>query len=183
MKTGKTLTELAVELDRQNNAKRDLMVPVESMSFVVGDEGPKLCVGGDGARVEAFGVKPVAHNQLGEWLHIPRRYYDRMLTEYPELLEENVNGWLGRRAGESRMIRTLDGDARAILSQRYRRIDNHDVASAALPVIGGIDGAEVVSCELTDTRMYIKVVTPRLQAEVKKGDIVQAGLITALCTE
>ena len=176
MKTGKTLTELAIELDRQNKTKRDLIVPTEKLSFAVSDEGPKLIVG-DGSGVEAFGVKPVAHNQLSEYLHIPRRYYDRMLSEYPELLEENVNGWLGRRPGESRMIRTLDGDARAVLSQRYRRIDNYDVASAALPVIAEMNGAEVISTELTDSRMYIKVVTPRLQAEVKKGDIVQAGLI------
>lgn len=177
MKTGKTLTELAVELDRQNKAKRDLIVPTDNLSFGVGDEGPKLSVIGTAQNVETFGVKPVAHNQLSEYLHIPRRYYDRMLTEYPELLEENVNGWLGRRPGDSRMIRTLDGDVRAVLSQRYRRIDNFDVASAALPVIAEMNGAEVVSTELTDTRMYIKVVTPKLQAEVKKGDIVQAGLI------
>lgn len=33
------------------------------------------------------------------------------------------------------------------------------------------------SCELTDSRMYLKVVNPRITAEVQKGDIVQAGVI------
>lgn len=52
-----------------------------------------------------------------------------------------------------------------------------EVASAVLPIISGMDGASVESCELTDSRMYLKIVNPRVTAEVKKGDIVQAGII------
>ena len=33
------------------------------------------------------------------------------------------------------------------------------------------------SCQLTESRMYIKVVNTRLQAEVSPGDIVQSGII------
>ena len=33
------------------------------------------------------------------------------------------------------------------------------------------------SCQLTDSRMYIKVVNTRLEAEVVPGDIVQSGII------
>ena len=75
------------------------------------------------------------------------------------------------------MLRTLDGTARAFLSNRYRRIDNLEVAEAVLPVIGEMQDARFESCQITDSRMYIKVVNTRLEAEVVPGDIVQAGII------
>ena len=60
------------------------------------------------------------------------------------------------------MIRTLDGTARAFLSDRYRRIDNYEIATTVFPIIGAMEGASIESCELTDSRMYIKVVNPRI---------------------
>ena len=35
------------------------------------------------------------------------------------------------------MVRTLDGKARAFLSDRYHRIDNEQIAEAVLPVLLG----------------------------------------------
>jgi hypothetical protein len=37
-------------------------------------------------------------------------------------------------------------------------------------------GCEVVSCEITDSRFYLKAVTPRITGEVKVGEVVQAGV-------
>ena len=53
------------------------------------------------------------------------------------------------------MVRTLDGEARAFLSERFRPMDNHDLAEAVLPVFRDA-GASVESCEITPSRMYIK---------------------------
>jgi len=38
-------------------------------------------------------------------------------------------------------------------------------------------GARVESSDVTENRMYLKVVNPRLEAEVNKGDVVQAGIV------
>jgi len=38
-------------------------------------------------------------------------------------------------------------------------------------------GAEIVSSEVTETHMYIKVINKRLKAEVTVGDVVQAGIV------
>jgi hypothetical protein len=35
------------------------------------------------------------------------------------------------------------------------------------------------SVELTETRLYLKVVTPRVQCEVAPGDVVQAGVVVS----
>ncbi len=75
------------------------------------------------------------------------------------------------------MIRTIDGRARAFLSNRYRRIDNIDIAQMTLPIIQEIPDAIYESCNLSDDYMFIKVVNPKLTAEVVPWDIVQAGVV------
>ena len=169
MKEGKSLQALAVELERQRMAKQDFLVRTGNMSMVPSPDngGMELSVNvqkGSHFQYSHYGVNEIAHRQMGQYLKIPAAYYDRMRTEYPEMLAANVNGWLARTPDDYRMVRTLDGTARAILSDRYRRIDNYEVASTVLPIIAGMEGASVESCELTDSRMYLKVVNPRITA-------------------
>lgn len=176
MKAGRTLQELAIELERQANSKRDLVVDTGALHMDIVDDSIALNVGTVDDH-ESFSVNDIAHRQFGQYLKIPAPYYDRMRNEFPNLLTRNVNGWLAREPENRRMLRTLDGTARAFLSDRYRRIDNHEVAQTVLPIIGNMDGASVESCELTESKMYIKVVNQRITAEIAKGDIVQAGIV------
>ena len=177
MKEGKTLQELAAELERQQLAKKDLIVSTGVLSMDSRDDGGIALNVMGGQMIQHYDVGEIAHRQIGQFLKIPATYYDRMRTEYPELLALNANGWFAKMPQSKRMLRTLDGTARALLSDRYRRIDNFEVASAVLPIISRMEGAGVESCELTDSRMYLKVVNPRVTAEIKKGDIVQAGVL------
>ena len=172
MKQGKTLQELAREIARQNEAKQDFLVDTRQLIMKVHDDQPPTLEFTD----RVFNTNDIIHDQIGTKLGIPARYYDKMRSEQPQLLTENVNTWF-RAEPERRMIRTLDGTARAYLSERYRRIDHHDIVQSVLPLIVDMAGAEVKSCEITERRMYIKVVNPRIQAEVSKGDIVQSGLV------
>jgi hypothetical protein len=167
------LQELAVELKRQNETKRDFIVEGCSI-FNDADDAETYRINGQGYS-EAFSATKLFHEQVASTLDIPVKYYKRMLSDYPELLTENVNGWF-RRSSKRYMVRTLDGHARALLSDRYRRVDNMDVAEAVLSVLGEIPDVEIESCDITADKMYLKVVNPRLEAEVKPGDIVQAGI-------
>ena len=177
MKAGKTLQELAAELERQQLAKKDLIVSTGVLSMDSRDDGGIALNVMGGQMIQHYDVGEIAHRQIGQFLKIPATYYDRMRREYPQLLTLNANGWFAKMPQAKRMLRTLDGAARALLSDRYRRIDNFEVASAVLPIISRMEGAGVESCELTDSRMYLKVVNPRVTAEIKKGDIVQAGVL------
>lgn len=177
MKAGKTLQELAAELERQQLAKKDLIVNTGVLSMDSRDDGGIALNIMGGQMIQHYDVGEIAHRQIGQFLKIPATYYDRMRREYPQLLTLNANGWFAKMPQSKRMLRTLDGMARALLSDRYRRIDNFEVASAVLPIISRMEGAGVESCELTDSRMYLKVVNPRVTAEIKKGDIVQAGVL------
>lgn len=168
MKTGLSLQELAAELVRQQEAKNDYMV--ESKRIEMMPDAKAIVLNDE----KDFGMTNLFHRQVGTTLGIPAKYYDKMQAEYPELLANNVNSWLGRNDSR-RMVRTLDGNARAFLSDRYRRIDNYEIAMTALPIIGEMRDAHIESCQVTDNHLYLKVVNTRLTAEVKKGDIVQAG--------
>jgi hypothetical protein len=89
-------------------------------------------------------------------------------------LADNVNHWFAARR-ERRMIRTLGQTARAFLSDRYCRIDHIDLLQVVLPEVLAFNGASVGSCEVTDSRLYLKVINSNLEAEIRPGDVVQAG--------
>ena len=177
MKTGRTLVELAQELDRQRNAKHDYLLDTRNITMDFTGEDFQVTLHNDAQRMDTLlGVNNVAHRQIGSTLGIPARYYDKMRGENPDLLTANVNGWF-ERTPSLRMVRTLDGTTRAFLSDRYRRIDNFEIAETVLPIISDIQDARIESCEVTEERMYLKVVNPRLTTEITPGDIVQSGIL------
>lgn len=177
MKHGRTLTELAVELERQRKAKHDYLLDTRDLRLDYVDKSHQLTMHNNGRMLDTvLGVNEIAHRQIGTALGIPAKYYDRMKWENPELLSTNVNEWFDHEP-LTRMVRTMDGVARAFLSEKYRRIDNFEIAETVLPIIGGIPEARVESCEVTERRMYLKVVNPRLTTEVIPGDVVQSGIL------
>jgi hypothetical protein len=173
MKAGRTLQELAVELDRQARTKKDYIADTRAIRMEPGNDGAVLLQGIN----SGLPLRPIAHQQLATTLGIPKPYYDRMLSEDPGLLSTNVNYWLDAQPSR-RLVRTLDNSVRAILSDSYRPLDNFDLAEAVLPKIHDLD-CRVMSCDVTESRFYLKAVTERLTAEVKKGDVVQAGLVVS----
>ena len=176
MKTGISLIELAKELERQKESKRDFISPTEDLKIVPhGTNQPTtgIEVGYHGV----FEMNDIAHQQVAGRVGIPQKYYDRMREKSPELLASNVNHWF-KTEPEKRMVRTLDGKARAFLSDRYRPLDNYDLGEVAINTLIKHElKVEIESTALTDRRLYIKARTEIISAEIRKGDIVQAGII------
>lgn len=175
MKQGKTIIQLAQELERQRMERKDYIADTRNLQVETHGGISRLTLGMD-EKTEIFILNELAHKQIADRLQIPQRYYNKMRTEYPILLDENINSWFSQ-SPERRMIRTLDGNARAFLSDRYRRLDNLELADSVLPLIKEMKGAEIVSSQITDTHMYIKVINKSLKAEVTIGDVVQAGIV------
>jgi Domain of unknown function (DUF932) len=174
MKTGKSLVELAQELERQSQAKKDFIVSTETIEMT-NDQHLLLDATAPNDNY-TFSLTSNAHSQIAQRLNIPIKYYEKMRSLAPDLLATNVNTWF-QTSPERRMIRTLDGQARAFLSDRYRRLDNYQLADVVLNVLSDLgEGIKIESCELTDKRMYIKAINQRLELEVKPGDPVQAGI-------
>jgi hypothetical protein len=176
MKSGRTLVSLAHELERQLHSKKDLVVPSQLVHHSTGDGGETHLVIDEGGSAVHYGVTPLARRQLSDKLKIPYAYFERMREEQPVLLDRNVNTWL-QSEDDRRMLRTLDGKVRAVLSDRYRRLDNFDLAESVLPILQQLPEVRFESVELTETRMYLKCITSRLTYEMAPGDVVQAGVV------
>ncbi|MFO0482144.1 MAG: DUF932 domain-containing protein, partial [bacterium] len=87
MKTGRTLIDLAGELERQMSSKRDLVVPSSLLQCRTDADGSlKLIVDSDQGDGE-YGVTGLARRQLADKLRIPFAYFERMRTEQPQLLD------------------------------------------------------------------------------------------------
>lgn len=177
MKQERTIDKLYEELERQRSARKDLVADTRSMKVATEQGRTRLSIG-DGRKQENFLVSATAHRQIADRLQIPFKYYERIQEDYPALLDQNVNGWLLKNP-ERRLVRTLDGRARAFLSDRYRRLDNLELADAILPAIAEMKGADILSAEVTETRMFIKVVNKSLRSKVELGDVVQAGFVVS----
>ena len=176
MKQGiKTIQNLYGELERQREARKDLIADTRSIN-ISSTNGVSMLSVSTGEDILSYRVTDIAHRQIADRLNIPYKYYERMRFDYPALLDKNVNGWLLKNP-ERRMLRTLDGKLRAFLSDRYRRLDNLELVDHVLPVIAEMKGCEIISCDITETHLYLKVINKTMKAEIVPGDIVQAGFV------
>jgi len=158
MKSGLSLSELAAEIERRAAAKRDIVISTKNIEMT---EGNELIL----ADREKMGINKIAHDQIATHLEIPKKYYDKMKAEDPRLLANNVNTWFRKYPAE-RMVRGLDGNARAFLSDRYRPLENEDLAVPVLTAAREM-GLEMMSSQLTESRMYIKLVDQNVVRELE----------------
>lgn len=188
MKTGLSLTDLARKIEDQRSQKHDFIASTEALELFAPENGNVVIEApeGNSAIKSAYPLNSLAHDQIAAHTGIPKDYYDRMLNgrrdeknalimpPRPQLLAENVNTWF-KANPQKRMVRTIAGHGRAFLSNKYQRIENEEIAEAALPVLMDLPTVQIVSSEVTERRLYIHFVLPTVQGEVKVGDVVQAG--------
>jgi hypothetical protein len=160
--------------------KLDMVADTRTMSSHV-NGGGKLRLNVDAPTgVETFALNPHMRAQMAVDLGIPKRYWDRMTDAAPELLERNVNHWLTEEP-KRRMVRAYREDAgnvgRAWMSDKYKRLDNIEVAKRLLPEFDklGTD-VEFHQAAITDTKLYIRATFPKIEAAIKVGDIVRWGV-------
>lgn len=164
MKTGMTLTQLAIELDRIKTTKKDFLADTRSMSMQ--DDGKTLMIGEHAAKITDH-----SRTQLATRLKVPMDHYKRLEANHPDLLAHMVTG-LMKREPQKTLVRTLDGNVRGILSNSFRPLDCADMAEQAILPELLKRGATIESCQLTPTKMYIKALCPWLDRELP----VPAGL-------
>lgn len=115
------------------------------------------------------------HRQIAEKCGIPIRYYEKLRDAgLLKLAADNINGWVDQR--DRRFIRTQGGHVRAFLSDKYRVLDHMQVIKAAGEEAAQY-GAKVAKCELTDTRLYMKLIVPHSIAEIRQGDKLVQGIV------
>jgi len=171
-----TFEELQAKVVDLQARKVDYVVDTRRVGFF--DEGSDFAISIDGVNDVSFKVGDRAHKQIAGRLKIPRIYYDRMRKDAPQLLQRNVEHWFINQP-EKRMIRAYNGEepvVRAFLSDRYRRLDNFDLLQHLGPELGKIDGLEYHVGSLTPEKLFLRVTLPGLEAPIRVGDMVRAGV-------
>lgn len=178
------LQALFAELERQKQNRYDLVVPTESLIVLQEENQILMDVPQPDDKVKRHGITEFAQHQIAEKCKIPWRYYDKMREAGKlDLLTDNVNAWLPDK--EQRLVRVLDDNVRALLSDRYRCIDNYDMSLLMLEEFekiqkGGMQ-VDIKDATLTETKLYIKATSPDLSDDViyakGKAEPVHGGII------
>ena len=181
------LPDLVDMLKAQSDVRYDVVVAASQIEMRDGD----LIVHGGAARVDDDGVTvadarlvptPIFDEGVSRRFDIPLWYVRTMRGRVasdvestdapsgvePTLYDENVNYWLAADPTKRHLVRgfrTDDPDApgiaRALLSDRYRTIDNHDVLMATLDGVrqAGVE-VHIDNADLSDHRMAVRLTCP-----------------------
>lgn len=167
----------------------DLVVPATAISAYQGDfyvkgSTPQITEDGVTSIDGRYALSTVALEGVADRTGVPIRYLREVHAERPELFSAIVNHhWRGGFSKDhvthepdsrSFMLRTLTsptggpGLLRAVLSDKYKRIDDLEVATAILTGLqtAGIQDAKVTG-DLTERRMMLRIEVPRIATEGK----------------
>jgi hypothetical protein len=169
MKLGKSIQELAIELQRRADSKADYVADTRQLAVSMDAKSINI-------EDSEFAIDQHTRRQITSHYKIPAAYSDLMEREAPGLLSGNINHWFQQKPAR-RMVRTLDGNARAFVSDKFFRYDNDVLAQAVLPVMLENPELKIESCEVTDKKMYIKALMPKMEGSIGLNDPVQAGLV------
>lgn len=174
------LSDLVTMLKTQGDVKVDVVTDFTNLR----SENAILKVKG----LRVFGdadVRPTAimDGHIADRLGIPVKYVRRMRIERPDLYDVNFNGWVHAVSPTAELfapdakpdqrkvlLRTFlgiegEGIGRALLSDTYAPIDNLDVLMAALSgAQASGTNCEVVSANLSETRMTVRLACPEISA-------------------
>ncbi len=84
------LQSLIEELERQKPLKWDKKINSSNFEMALVENHSMFHIQGD----QRFSITKSCHSQIAGKLEISFKYYNKMETESPELLVENVNTWL-----------------------------------------------------------------------------------------
>jgi hypothetical protein len=161
------IPELVATVREQAARCKDLVVANGKAEFDIIEEGKELGIRIDGRGI--FGVQKQAHGQIAQKFgEIPKAYYDRMLDKAKSLLVQNLEHWRGSEA-KNHLIRLIDADVRAVLSDRYRPISHLDILTTAVQVITGEGAAKGAACfgwNVSPTRMDVCLMNPGIQIDL-----------------
>lgn len=170
-----TLSELVQVVGEQERKKRDFLVETGQLTMKT-ENGVSYLHVPAGRGTERFTLNETARAQLADRLEIPLRFAEHLCQEHPALLDQTVNT-LFRSHPEKRLVRTLGDHCRAILSPKYKILDNYAFIGSVVPALAGMPDVEVKECFLTDTHMQLSLTFNKAQAIVQVGDPVCYGVL------
>jgi hypothetical protein len=186
MKKGHDVKEMLNNINEDTKNKRDYLVDMKSIKVETNTENgdavspfvyPSISV--DHLTTGSYVLTDHSLNQLCGKLEIGTQYLRKCLPVSQELVAHNLNFWINNSKEKELMLRTYDtapiNEARAICSNRYKRIDNDVVANHSLNKLMDL-GLDIKYSHYDRDTLNITAVNQKLEGEVYKGDVVQSGI-------
>jgi len=182
------LPNLVDMLKVQSDIRYDVVVPASGIEFRNGNVFVKdgtARFAEEGLYTEDAELVPtgIFDEGVAKRFDIPLKYVRRMRTQVASdlaemakddgtLYDQNINYWLDADPNKRHLIRGFltdgagePGIARALLSDRYRTIDNYDVLMATLTGVraAGVE-VDIDGADLSDRRMSVRLTCPEVTA-------------------
>ena len=181
MKKGQEIKSMLNKINEDVKYKKDYIVDLNTLDVSQNDRNvyPDLHYAGGN---NYYQMNDNSLNHLCNRLEIGTRYISKCLPVSQELVTHNINFWINKNKNKKLMLRTIesgindeDNKVRAIMSDRYKRIDSDVVANSCLSKLMDMN-AELKYSYYDGDNMNITAVLPKLEGEVVEGDVVQGGI-------
>jgi hypothetical protein len=177
MKKGQEIKQMLKQINNDVKFKKDYIITLNALQINESNTTyPNLQIT-DSAN--QYNLNDHSLNNLCNKLEIGTRYISKCLPVSQSLVTHNLNFWINNTKSRELMLRTVEGHdinrVRAIMTNRYKRIDNDVVANATLTKLMDM-GAELKYSHYDGDNLNITAVLPKLEGEVVEGDFVQGGI-------
>ena len=153
----------------RSNALVDRVAKSTAMSWKTDGNTITLDVAG-----EAHTLHENAMQQAAALAEVPASYVTLLRHADPELLAHNLTKRFSTRVRDRQLVRSVGTQARAILSDKYRRIDSRPIMET-LAKAAQSHGLVPMGGSATDLRFHMRLAIPEVY-EVVDGEFVMFGL-------
>jgi len=161
------------EIERRKTAAKDFVGDVSHMGLSVTNDAItfelEVPQEDDGSVLELLSFTKTGKRQFAESMKFPMDFWSRTeaVPANREPLAKFATHLLRVDPTRRRMVRTLDGNIRAFLSDRYRALDNFDLFMISVQELEKVK-AEIWEARLSDDEFRIYAVAPGITGEVKE---------------
>lgn len=183
MKKGQDVKKMLQRINDDVKYKKDYIVPLSSLGMKETNGFLPALVSSDFEGSSEFTMTEHALRLFCGKLDIGTRYITKCLLRDQALVNHNLNFWIENTKDRNFMIRAYERDnkkiARAILTDRYKRIDNDVIATKAINRMLDV-GCEIKHADYDGDNLSITGVFPEIEGNVagerEVDDIIQAGI-------
>jgi len=159
---------IMTEIERRKKTSKDYVGDTRKMRLKVADDELVFTFDVEDKDKQVYGFTRTGRAQLAESMRFPLDFWSRVETN-PKNREELAHfaTHLLHTDPQKRMVRTLDGRVRAVLSNSYKTLDNFDLFMVSVEELEKVK-AEIWEARLSDDEFRIYAVAPGITGEVKE---------------
>ena len=180
MKKGHDVRQVVQQINKDVKSKKDYIVTLNALEVTTNNNTYPNLEFTDAP--DQYSLTDHSMNQLCGKLEIGTQYLRKCLPVSQELVAHNLNFWIKNTKSKELMVRTIEREsdelpniARAVCSNRYKRIDNDVVVTHSLNKLMDL-GLDIKYINYDRDTLNVTAVNPKVEGEVSEGDVVQSGV-------